>query len=63
MNNEPEDTEADQEYEKIQDYMDSRRKRLNPRTPKMPNKRKEVTAGEILSELKPTLATVTDGNL
>lgn len=43
--------------------MDQRKKRPNERPAELPKKRKEVTAGEILSDLKPLLATVTDGNL
>jgi pre-mRNA-processing factor 6 len=57
------DLEADEVYETIQDYMDQRKKRLSSTPLKNPQKRKEITAGEILSELKPSLATITDGNL
>jgi hypothetical protein len=43
--------------------MDERRKRFTERVTKLPEKKKEITAGAILAELKPELATVTDGNL
>lgn len=60
---ETEDLEADKAYDEIQNYMDERRKRYTQRSTKKPEKRREITAGEILADVKQELLTITDGTL
>jgi hypothetical protein len=59
---EQEDLEADAIFEGIQEYMDQRRKRITSPPSKPLEKRPTLTAGAILSDLKPALSTVTEGN-